>query len=613
MFGSIHNIISSTLITLIPKNAEADSFQDFRPISLCNILFKIISKIIAERLKSTLASFITKDQHAFLKGHNNLDAVAITQESLFSMISRKTNAAILKIDLQKAYNCLDWELLRCLLAKIGLKSHSINWVMSCVENVRYPIIINGMPSPFFSAERGLRQGCSLSPLLFILAMNSLSLQINKAVDEKRCRPVRVCRDIYLSHNLFVDDILIFAMLCRATWIRLNGILDRFQKATGLVINKAKSTIFHNDTSMVMVSWIAELLGIAPSPLKDGLKYLGFQLKTKGYSIADWQWLLERFYKKISGWKFKSLSLTGRLILTQAVLAQLAVYWAHIVFLPTSIINKMNRLSTNFLWGGKSNQSKIHLSKLNKISMPKKIGGWGLLDMQSFGRALLCKSLWRGVFGDGLWSHFIRKKYMQDKDLEFWYRRRSIRIRHGFAIWLSLKKVQQYFLQNLRWNLFTGARILIGINPIDKLISSWSGPIPLWKDGHDLLMPGPLLPVWNSVKVALCSLGIHRSGTFDHLIWTVPNAKMPVRVKDIYVDMISSKASRSYPLYPPCLWKSGCPLKMILFSWLVFNNINLSWENLRKRSWHGPSRCAMCEAEEEPNLHMFFQCNSSLRI
>jgi len=84
---------------------------------------------------------------------------------------------------------------------------------------------------------------------------------------------------------------------------------------------------------------------------------------------------------------------------------------------------------------------------------------------------------------------------------------------------------------------------------DKLISSWSGPIPLWKDGHDLHLPGPLLPVWKSVKETLCSLGIHRSGTEDHLMWIVPNAKSPARVKDIYTDMISSKAPSSSSLYP----------------------------------------------------------------
>lgn len=107
MAGSIHSATSFTLIALIPKKERSDSFHDFRPISLCNIMFKIISKIIAERMKPILNSFISRDQRAFLKGHIILDAVAMTQESLFSILSNKMDAAILKIDLQKACDCVD--------------------------------------------------------------------------------------------------------------------------------------------------------------------------------------------------------------------------------------------------------------------------------------------------------------------------------------------------------------------------------------------------------------------------------------------------------------------------------------------------------------------------
>jgi len=87
IFGSIHHTTSSTQIVLIPNNQEAVSFKDFRQISLCNISFKIITKIIAEWIKAILARSLTRDQHAFLKGRNILDAVAITQGCLFSMIS----------------------------------------------------------------------------------------------------------------------------------------------------------------------------------------------------------------------------------------------------------------------------------------------------------------------------------------------------------------------------------------------------------------------------------------------------------------------------------------------------------------------------------------------
>jgi len=132
------------------------------------------------------------------------------------MILNNYDVAILKLDLKKAFDCLDWGFIHCLLAKIGLRSNIINWIMAYVEKVSYAVIINGIPSPFFLAERGLCQGCPLSPLMFILSMNSLSLHINKVVSGNRCRPLKICRNITISHNLFVHDVLIFALLCKGT-------------------------------------------------------------------------------------------------------------------------------------------------------------------------------------------------------------------------------------------------------------------------------------------------------------------------------------------------------------------------------------------------------------
>lgn len=164
------------------------------------------------------------------------------------------------------------------------KRHQLDF--ACIENANYSIIINGIPTPFFSAERGLRQGCPLSPLLFILAMNSLSLHIKKVVSENTCRPVKICRNNFVSHNLFVDDVLIFAILCRITWQCLFNILNRFQRATGLHINKSKSIIYHNNANMELVEWSSQLFGISTRPISNGVKYLGFHLKAKGYSKDD---------------------------------------------------------------------------------------------------------------------------------------------------------------------------------------------------------------------------------------------------------------------------------------------------------------------------------------
>lgn len=297
-----------------------------------------------------------------------------------------------------------------------------NWIMACVEKVNYVIIINGIPSSFFLASKGLFQGCPLSPLLFILVMNSLSLHINKAVKENKCHPLKICRNISISHNLFVDDIIMFGILCRLTWLCFYEILNNFQRAIGLQINSTKSVIYHNDICQDEVDWLSALFGLEAQPISLGIKYLGFQLKANGYSKADWQGILDRYYKRISVWEYRCLSLAGRVILAQSVLNQLVVYWAHLYFLPTSIIQSMNKLTTNFIWGRQAGKTKYHLSKMSYISLPKSRGGWGLLDLRNFEKALLCKTLWRGIYEEVPWSNIIRKKYLGKKDLSFWFRK-----------------------------------------------------------------------------------------------------------------------------------------------------------------------------------------------
>lgn len=193
--GFISQNTSSTYIALIPKNKLSSTFSDYRPISLCNILYKIVSKIIATRIRNILSLHLSQEQHGFLKDRNILDAVALAQECLHYMHNRKFEAALLKINLKEAYDCVNWGFIQCLLARIGLDVRCIRWNMACVVEVNYAILINGIPTPFFKADRGLRQGCSLLPPLFILVMDSLSLHIKKAIEKNRCNPLPIGRNI----------------------------------------------------------------------------------------------------------------------------------------------------------------------------------------------------------------------------------------------------------------------------------------------------------------------------------------------------------------------------------------------------------------------------------
>lgn len=100
---------------------------------------------------------------------------------------------------------------------------------------------------------------------------------------------------------------------------------------------------------------------------------------------------------------------------------------------------------------------------------------------------------------------------------------------------------------------------------------------------------------------------------DHLRWFSSGSSATILVKDVYSDLIHSMAPASAPLFPTSLWKTGCPPRMIYFAWLLFNNKNLTWDNLQKRSWQGPSICFSCESDVETNLHIFFSCRLSLEL
>jgi hypothetical protein len=108
-------------------------------------------------------------------------------------------ALILKLDLKKAYDCINWDFLRLILLQSGFSLQTTNWILSCVISAKFAVLINGETSPFFQSGRGLRQGCPLSPLLFILVMEGLSLMLKKGQDEGKLSGVKVSRIVKILH------------------------------------------------------------------------------------------------------------------------------------------------------------------------------------------------------------------------------------------------------------------------------------------------------------------------------------------------------------------------------------------------------------------------------
>ena len=223
--GILPEPINHTLITLIPKIANPVHMSEFHPISLCNVLYKIYSKVLANRLKKFLPSLISEHQSAFAKDRLISDNIMVAFKTLHHMKnhnSGKHGFMAIKLDMSKAYDRVEWVYLERLMEKMGFCARWVALIMSCVKTVSYSIMVNGEPTRMIYPKRGIRQGDSLSPFLFLLCMKGLHALIKHSARNGDIKGFSLCkRGPKLTHLFFADDSLLF---CRSIFEDCNNVL-----------------------------------------------------------------------------------------------------------------------------------------------------------------------------------------------------------------------------------------------------------------------------------------------------------------------------------------------------------------------------------------------------
>jgi hypothetical protein len=155
-----------------------------------------------------LEKVISKSQSAFIKGRQILDPILIANESLDCRLRLKELGILCKMDVEKAYDHVNWDFLLYMLKRCGFGAQWCSWIAFCNSSVRFSILVNGSLEGFFDSSRGLRQGDPLSPLLFVFVMEALSRMLSAMINERLLESFKV-GNVVVSHLLFADDILIF--------------------------------------------------------------------------------------------------------------------------------------------------------------------------------------------------------------------------------------------------------------------------------------------------------------------------------------------------------------------------------------------------------------------
>lgn len=587
-------IISSTLIVLLPKKQSPNTFADFRPISLCNFINKVFTRLLCDRLSAVLPKLISEEQSAFLKGREISDNILLAQE-VVSHLHRRTRGhnLIFKMDMVKAFDRVSWPFLRRLLLAFGFDPHLVAIIMGNLSRSWFSILLNGATAGFFQSSCGLKQGDPLSPLLFIMLSEVLSRGLKTLLHANKIATYALPRNApVLTHLCFADDLIIFTKGLRRSLSALFNFLHSYEQVTGQLISKMKSSFYvSRRCSTAHIRLISQLTGIQKSELPFG--YLGATLFHGRRKSVYFQPLVQKISSKLLGWKKKMLSPGGRLILIRHVLQAIPTHLLAAMHPTTAVIHQIDRFCSGFIWGSTVDQPRRIWRRWEALAFPVLENGVGVRRLQDIHAAFSCKLLWKIRTQRGLWASYVN----------------HVSVSHS-CMRSRLQAVQDLVDDNIC--------VRIGAGDYLFWTSNWLGTGCLSR-----FSPSP------SVPDLVLNAAFHNEEWQVHLFADeLPAAALTevLRTKLLFVPIAdclvwkcapagSFTVSSAYDLVrqrqPELsvfrhLWRPEVPLRISIFGWKLLNGLLPFGDVLHSLGVQMPTRCPFCEhADTIP--HAFLYC------
>ena len=388
------------IIKLIPKkDAEPSLIKNWRPITLLNCDYKIAAKALANRLKKVLPKLVNSDQTGFMKGRFIGENIRLIDGVINFAEAENIPGLLLFLDFEKAFDTVEWVFIKKTFQQFNFGPSMIKWINICYNNIESCVLNNGWSTDFFKLERGVRQGCPLSPYLFVLGVEILAEKIRK---NETIKGITVSEN-EIKISQYADDTTLILDGSKESLICALQVLENFSLVSGLKLNNRKTEAL----------WIGAYKDrgdkLCPGKnlkwIKHKGKALGVWFSTNPEEVlkANYADKLAKVSNSLGCWELRRLSLLGKITVLKSLIVSQLVYI--LSPLPTNqrVLEEINTLFFNFLWNGKGDKIKR-----NTMISDYSEGGLRMIDLISFNKAL--KSTWVKKYLDpenhSKWKFFL---------------------------------------------------------------------------------------------------------------------------------------------------------------------------------------------------------------
>ena len=367
------------VMTLIFKKGATDDIKNYRPISLTNVDYRIIAFTLSERVQKVIDNIVCSDQSAYIRGRYMGTNIRVINDIINHYDMTKQNGFLFMLDFQKAFDSIEWSFLYKTLNYFNFGPDFINWIKTLYNSPEAIIKNNGYLSDSFAISRGVRQGCPVSALLFVLCVEILAIHIrsNKSIkgfnfgfSDKTIKIIQYADDMVL----FLND---KNELCSAI-----NILESFGKKSGLILNipKCEGLMLGKD----LLSCNSEIFGIKwLSQIRCLGVYLGYD--TQENETKNFTDKIKQIETLLKGWQKRDLTLFGKILIIKALALSKLVLPMSLLVMPDKLLKMAESIFYRFIWG----KSKDRVRRANLIKdIPN--GGLNMVHLKSFSMSLLAR-------------------------------------------------------------------------------------------------------------------------------------------------------------------------------------------------------------------------------